>query len=188
MKFWLWIVFFFLFFLIILFKEVDLSLLTPQEPYLSPAFIAQGNWVKTGYGWQIWEFKNHKQFRWATQLRAVPSVAVLCQYLCWFCWRKGAIRRCSGALQALSACADLHDPFFLEWSVLKWAAAIRPLCSLPWCLWDTRHVSWFSVLCFSEHLGQKGRLDTGTLEGTGRLQTYATTISLTTKRVILLPF
>lgn len=37
------LLFFFLFFLIILFKEVDLSLLTPQEPYLSPALIAQGN-------------------------------------------------------------------------------------------------------------------------------------------------
>lgn len=61
-----------------------------------------------------------------------------------YCRRKGAIKSCSGALQALSACADLHDHFFLEWSVLKWAAAIRPLFS-P--LLSLRHPTCLMVLC-----------------------------------------
>lgn len=50
------------------------------------------------------------------------------------------------------------------------------------------HGSWFPVLCFSEHLGQKERLDTGTLERTGKLQTYTTTSSLPTEDAILLLF
>lgn len=86
------------------------------------------------------------------------------------------------------ACSATTCPI-LERGILKWAAVISPLRCLPFCVSRHQtHVSWCYGVCFSEHLGEKERLDTGALEGTGRLQTYSTTISLTTEDVILLPF
>lgn len=86
------------------------------------------------------------------RLRAVPSSAVLCQYVCWFAvtWlqeersHQKLFRPDTGTPGWLE-CSATTCPI-PEWGFLKWAAVISPLRSLPFCVSETPDTC-LMVLC-----------------------------------------